>query len=113
MERDRLEFDRRVAEKELEHRLKMEELERTPVMANADVAISHSFHALKGPKLPPFEDGKDNMDLYLQRFERYAAAQGWRTKQWAMHLSALLKGKALEAYSRLSPAYRSGVRKAF
>jgi hypothetical protein len=56
----------------------------------------------KAPRLPPFED-KDDMDAYLQRFERYAHAHKWKEEEWAMHLGALLKGKALEVYSRLTP----------
>jgi hypothetical protein len=56
---------------------------------------------LKGPKLPPFDDEKDNMDSYLHRFERYADNQKWSRDDWALHLSALLKGKALDVYSRL------------
>ena len=43
------------------------------------------------------------MDAYLQRFERYALAQKWPPDQWAINLSALLKGKALEVYSRIPP----------
>ena len=56
---------------------------------------------VKGPKLPWFDEDKDNMDSYLSRFERYAEVQGWKMEQWALHLSALLKGKALDVYSRL------------
>ena len=56
---------------------------------------------VKGPKLPWFDEDKDNMDSYLSRFERYAALQGWKIDQWSLHLSALLKGKALDVYSRL------------
>ena len=41
------------------------------------------------------------MDAYLQRFERYARSQGLQETDWAFHLSALLKGKALEIYSRI------------
>ena len=41
------------------------------------------------------------MDSYLSRFERYAEVQGWKLKQWALHLSALLNGKALDVYSKL------------
>jgi len=55
----------------------------------------------KGPKMPCFEESKDNMDAYLHRFEIYAETQCWRRDQWAVYLSALLKGKALEVYSRL------------
>ncbi|XP_078666715.1 uncharacterized protein LOC144908750 [Branchiostoma floridae x Branchiostoma belcheri] len=56
----------------------------------------------KTPKLPPFVDGKDEVDAFLQRFERFASSNGWREEVWASNLSALLTGKALEVYSRLS-----------
>ncbi len=56
----------------------------------------------RGPKLPTFDEDRDNMDSYLARFERYAEVQRWAKPQWAVHLSALLKGKALDVYSRLS-----------
>ena len=55
----------------------------------------------KGPKLPTFEEGKDEMDSYLHRFERYATAQNWKPEVWATHLSALLKGRALDVYALL------------
>ena len=54
------------------------------------------------PKLPPFVEGKDNMDAYLNRFEKYAESQSWPKTSWAISLSALLQGKALDVYSRLS-----------
>ena len=53
------------------------------------------------PKLPVFDESKDDLDAYLQRFERYAASQGWDEDHWATCLSALLRGKALDVYSRL------------
>ncbi|XP_019632372.1 PREDICTED: histone-lysine N-methyltransferase, H3 lysine-79 specific-like, partial [Branchiostoma belcheri] len=56
----------------------------------------------KAPKLPAFVDGKDEVDAFLQRFERFASSNGWREEVWASNLSALLTGKALEVYSRLS-----------
>lgn len=58
---------------------------------------------IKGPKLPPFEDSKDNIDAYIQRFEIYATTQKWNKDTWGTHLSALLKGKALDVFARLSP----------
>ena len=57
--------------------------------------------AVKGPKMPCFNETKDDMDAYLHRFEIYAVSQGWREEQWAVYLSALLTGRALEVYSRL------------
>ena len=56
----------------------------------------------KAPKLPSFVDGKDDLDAYLQRFERFAETAKWKKEGWASKLSALLSGRALEVYSRLS-----------
>ncbi|CAH3182524.1 unnamed protein product [Porites lobata] len=56
----------------------------------------------KAPKLPSFVDGKDDLDAYLQRFERFVTTAKWEKTGWASKLSALLSGRALEVYSRLS-----------
>jgi hypothetical protein len=72
---------------------------------NAELAVENvvqnSKPRAKLPKLPVFEENKDCIDSYLQRFERFASNAGWTDTIWAIHLSALLKGKALEVYSRL------------
>jgi hypothetical protein len=78
-------------------------LENYPQGGNVGQGGTQPNHTIKGPKLPHFEEGKDDMDAYLQRFERYATAQKWHHDHWASNLSALLKGKALEVYSRLTP----------
>ena len=56
----------------------------------------------KAPKLPSFVDGKDDLEAYLQRFERFAETAKWNKIGWASKLSALLSGRALKVYSRLS-----------
>ncbi|KAJ8036447.1 hypothetical protein HOLleu_20423 [Holothuria leucospilota] len=44
----------------------------------------------------------DDLDAYLQHFKRYATSQNWdKGMEWAVNLSALLKEKALDVYSRL------------
>ena len=53
----------------------------------------------KAPKIPAFNEGKNEMDSYLLRFERYATAQKWEPDTWATGLSALLQGKALDVYA--------------
>ncbi|XP_021352349.1 uncharacterized protein LOC110449670 [Mizuhopecten yessoensis] len=55
----------------------------------------------RGPKLPAFDEAHDNMDAYIQRFERYAEAQKWHRDHWGANLSALLKRKTLGVFSRL------------
>ena len=47
-------------------------------------------------------DGKDDLDSYLLRFERFATTNKWNKDGWASSLSALLTGRALDVYSRLS-----------
>ncbi|XP_033756184.1 uncharacterized protein LOC117338928 [Pecten maximus] len=84
-----------------DHARKMELLEKEERKPQMDQGKSPSVSA-RGPKLPAFEEGKDNIDSYLQRFERYATTQGWnKTTQWASNLSVLLKGRALDVFSRL------------
>ena len=42
------------------------------------------------------------MDSYLTRFESYAISNKWDPSMWASYISALLKGRALEVFVRLS-----------
>ncbi|KAJ8032658.1 hypothetical protein HOLleu_26239 [Holothuria leucospilota] len=65
---------------------------------NISGGTSHAYRA-KAPKLPRFNEGTDDLDAYLQRFERYSRNQGWDRKEWATNLSALLHGKALDIHS--------------
>ena len=51
--------------------------------------------------MPAFEDGKDNLDSYLLRFERFARSNEIDESQWAVNLSVLLTGRALDVYSRM------------
>ena len=67
------------------------------------LGVEKAAHA-RNPKLPYFEESKDKMDSYLSRFEKYAVANKWDRSKWAAYLSALLKGRALEVYDRLSVA---------
>ncbi|XP_065921901.1 uncharacterized protein [Magallana gigas] len=66
----------------------------------ASESKSYDSHvSAKIPKLHFFDDSHDEMDSYLLRFERYAEAQRWDRSDWAINLSALLKGKALDVYA--------------
>ena len=56
----------------------------------------------KYPKLPAFVDEKDELDSYLLRFERYAENAKWEQVTWAIKLSALLSGSAMDVYTRMS-----------
>ena len=90
-----------------EERMKQLELESQQMRLKADGKDTEEGNGhggrvqAKTPKLPPFHEDKDNLDAYLGRFERYATVQKWPKDSWAINLSALLTGKALETYYRL------------
>ncbi|GFO02300.1 Zinc finger protein [Plakobranchus ocellatus] len=56
----------------------------------------------KHPKLPNFQDGRDDLDIWLTRFERFAESNGWSREKWSSSLCALLTGRAVDCYGRLS-----------
>ena len=82
-----------------EHELELARLGQEHAPADQ---IPHREDRAKTPKLPSFVDGKDDLDAYLQRFERFATNAKWDKTGWATKLSALLSGRALDVYSRLS-----------
>jgi len=51
--------------------------------------------------MPYFDEERDFMDNYLRRFKKFATCQRWNRADWALYLSALLKGRALDVYSML------------
>ena len=81
-----------------EHELEIARL----AVENADGRPEVREDRAKTPKLRSSVDGKDDLDAYLQGFERFAVTAKWERTGWASKLSALLSGRALEVYSRLS-----------
>ena len=47
-------------------------------------------------------DEKDELDSYLLRFECYAENASWEKDTWAIKLSGLLTGRAMDVYTRMS-----------
>ena len=82
-----------------EHELELARLGQEHGLANQ---VPNREDRAKTPKLPSFVDGRDDLDAYLQRFERFATNAKWEKTGWATKLSALLSGRALDVYSRLS-----------
>ena len=108
-ERDERAKEREEKQKQRDHELKLKELEAQQLADRKKIAESSSSDLDRGglysgnniPKLPYFKDGKDEIDAYLKRFERYATVRGWPESDWATSLCASLTGKALEVYTRL------------
>ena len=99
----RSELELRQNEREImEMQLRLQELKReNPEEGDQEEKKGSRVNSAKAPKLPVFDEAKDDLDAYLQRFERYATSQKWEEDHWAINLSALLRGKALDVYSRL------------
>ena len=101
--------DKEFIELEKQARLRIELAEKEIELAKINASKDDSkFKSLdvkaKLPKLPAFSEGKDDIDSFLKRFERFAINAKWHKEEWATNLSALLQGKALDVYSRLSAA---------
>ena len=92
-------FKRETEEREIE-KLKLQM--RIKEMGTDAPAIPADFIP-KGlrPKLPKFDENKDDMDAFLERFERFAESQLRPEAQWAVSLSPLLTGKGLQVYSSM------------
>ena len=101
-----MERERREAELELRKMAMEEEKMRIEAGQSSDsrrTGTSGNGVSAKVPRLPVFHDDKDDLDAYIERFERFATTHHWPKESWASSLSALITGKALEVYSRMSP----------
>ncbi|XP_033108542.1 uncharacterized protein LOC117110070 [Anneissia japonica] len=95
-EYDRMEFEKWRMSKESE--LEEKKLKTSQSLNESYMEITGKA---KVPKLSAFCESNDDIDSYINRFERYAKNQKWPENEWATNLSALLTGGALEVYSRL------------
>ena len=116
MKRTELETDRQsklsseIELEKLKHSFEMKHLElmgqleiqRASFKTELGKQKSEKLAHARDSKLPYFEESKDKMDSYLSRFEKYATANKWDKNVWAAYLSALLKGRALDVYDRLT-----------
>ena len=84
------------------------EVQRAIFKTELEKQKSEKLAHARDPKLPYFKESKDKMDNYLSRFEKYATANKWDKNVWAAYLSALLKGRALVVYDRLSTEDAAG-----
>ena len=103
-EERRIAAEERKAELEVEKlRLELEARRLSQAQNGEQLNQGSVENVVRTPPLPSFVDGKDKLDEYLLRFERYASVAKWNRSTWATQLSPLLTGKAVEVYNRLSP----------
>ncbi|XP_052809601.1 uncharacterized protein LOC128238066 [Mya arenaria] len=99
-ERERMEMERERERERMALEKALKEMEVRDVMSEHRKRTDY----VKAPKLLSFDetrDQMDSMDSWRNRFERYASSHKWDKSTWALNLSALLKGKALDVYARL------------
>ncbi len=100
------EADRETRQREHELAMRRLELEGqaggTPGQAaGADATVNVPPGRYQGLRLPFYDDTRDSIDAFLHRFQIFATSQNWPVEVWSQYLSSLLKGRALETYSRL------------
>ena len=109
-EQEKVKLEHEERQKRLELEQKKMELDQEIELArirgqNQDESLNRTIggsRKAQAPKLPIFVCGRDDLDAYLNRFERFAATQHWPEDEWAINLSALLTGRALEAFNNMS-----------
>ena len=109
MEKLKIEAARKDKEMEVEKEIALKKIEAEVELKKIEAeTTSHPWGPKekssnpRSPKLPYFDEHTDKMDSYLTRFESYALSNKWDPSMWASYLSALLKGRALEVFVRLS-----------
>lgn len=95
LKREELEAQER--EKQRAHELALAQRQSEAGTQNESAAAC----SYPGLKMPRFDDGKDDMDGYLHRFEKLACLQGWNSQNYHVCLGSLLGGKALKIYVSL------------
>ena len=109
IEAEKLKIEAARKDKEMEKEIALKKIEAEVELKKIEAeATSHPWGPKekisnpRSPKLPYFDEHTDKMDSYLTRFESYALSNKWDPSMWASYLSALLKGRALEVFVRLS-----------
>ena len=109
IEAEKLKIEAARKDKEMEREIALKKIEAEVELKKIEAeTTSHPWGPKekssnpRSPKLPYFDEHTDKMDSYLTRFESYALSNKWDPSMWASYLSALLKGRALEVFVRLS-----------
>ena len=93
LERER--FDRIEREKEREQR----ELDRR--LLEESLKNDKAKSSMKEMRIPPFDEKNEDIDMYLQNFEKIATLQKWDKDAWTVRLGTLLTGRAREIFVRM------------
>ena len=109
-EQEEKEERRRLFEEEKEERLWREQEERRKLDEEREARweerelrkLEMEADILRQKEAAEAAKREHDLDAYLQRFGRFVSVAKWDKTGWASKLSALLSGRALEVYSRIS-----------
>ncbi|XP_063603234.1 uncharacterized protein LOC134779162 [Penaeus indicus] len=105
-EREERAAEREVKRMEMEYaeaeKRRAQEIELAKIQSGPNGNHSNTnAHMFEGLRLPTFADGQDDLDSYLQRFERLAELHGWKVEDYHVYLGTCLRGQALKVYVSL------------
>ncbi|XP_064100981.1 uncharacterized protein LOC135211622 [Macrobrachium nipponense] len=115
-------FQLELAEKEKDRIFKLEclkrereekEEDRKHELAKAELRNSGAIGGVGSedvislPKIHPFDEKTDEIDVYMNRFEKLAEFHKWDQEDYGIMLGTLLRGRALKVYCGLDPAIAS------
>ncbi|XP_066988385.1 reticulocyte-binding protein homolog 2a-like [Macrobrachium rosenbergii] len=93
-------------EQEEKEEIRKHELAKAALRSSgASSGISGDIKTL--PKIPPFDEKIDEIDVYMDRFEKLAVFHQWDSADYGILLGTLLRGRALKVYCGLDPAIAS------
>ena len=98
-ERKLKEEERKMIELKLKHEQEMRKIELK--LTKESDKESHHHQKLLYPKMPKFNEDKDDIDSFMCRFENTAKNNKWNKDEWAHCLAAHLDGPALTIYHNL------------
>jgi len=101
---EKLNYERKSTQEKLkynkaEHELRMEalEIEKSRTTGNTQFGMADSFK----PTLPIFDESREDIAMWLKRFERVATLYKWHPDTWATRVSTHVTGQAAEVYNAL------------
>ena len=89
-------------QKRLGELTKQKELDLKISECKRDSGITAGGFQSKIPCMPAFRAGTDELNAYIERFERHATLSKWPQNCWAAALGNLLTGPALDVYASIS-----------
>ena len=102
LERDERRLRREDDQKRMEEITKQKMLDLQISESRKDSEVVSEGLTSKIPCMPAFRAKTDELDAYIDRFERHATLSKWPKECWASALGNLLTGPALDVYSSIS-----------